>query len=129
MKVLGIDPGTAACGYGIVQEDHGRLAAVDFGWWHTSSGERLELRLKTVFEGVRDLIDQLTSPVTRQEPFFAPTPRGSQLFPVERSMTCQRTLTAPPSPWQATHHSAATRNALTRPTVARARRFDCLSIG
>ena len=57
MKVLGIDPGTAACGYGIVQEDHGRLAVVDFGWWHTSSGERLELRLKTVFEGVRDLID------------------------------------------------------------------------
>ena len=57
MKVLGIDPGTAACGYGIVNEDHGRLRAVDFGWWHTSSGERLELRLKTVFEGVRDLID------------------------------------------------------------------------
>jgi crossover junction endodeoxyribonuclease RuvC len=57
VKVLGIDPGTAACGYGIVQEDHGRLAAVDFGWWHTSSGERLELRLKTLFEGVRDLID------------------------------------------------------------------------
>jgi crossover junction endodeoxyribonuclease RuvC len=57
VKVLGIDPGTAACGYGIVQEDHGRLEAVDFGWWHTSSGERLELRLKTVFEGVRDLID------------------------------------------------------------------------
>jgi crossover junction endodeoxyribonuclease RuvC len=57
VKVLGIDPGTAACGYGIVQEDHGRLAAVDFGWWHTSSGERLELRLRTVFEGVRDLID------------------------------------------------------------------------
>ena len=58
MKVLGIDPGTAACGYGIVHEDHGRLRAVDFGWWHTSSGERLELRLKTVFEGVRDLIDR-----------------------------------------------------------------------
>ena len=58
MKVLGIDPGTAACGYGIVHEDHGRLRAVDFGWWSTRSGERLELRLKTVFEGVRDLIDR-----------------------------------------------------------------------
>ena len=57
MKVLGIDPGTAACGYGIVNDDHGRLRAVDFGWWQTSSGERLELRLKTIFEGVRDLID------------------------------------------------------------------------
>jgi crossover junction endodeoxyribonuclease RuvC len=57
VKVLGIDPGTAACGYGIVHEDHGRLRAVDFGWWCTSPEERLELRLKTVFEGVRDLID------------------------------------------------------------------------
>ena len=58
MRVLGIDPGTASCGYGIVHEDHGRLRAVDFGWWPTKSGERLELRLKTVFEGVRDLIDR-----------------------------------------------------------------------
>jgi len=57
VKVLGIDPGTAACGYGIVHEDHGRLRAVDFGWWHTTSADRLELRLRTVFEGVRDLID------------------------------------------------------------------------
>ena len=57
MKVLGIDPGTAACGYGIVHEDHGRLRAVDFVWWHTSSGELPAARLKTIFEGVRDLID------------------------------------------------------------------------
>ncbi len=57
MKVLGIDPGTAACGYGIVHEDHGRLRAVDFGWWRTSPGEHPAARLKTIFEGVRDLID------------------------------------------------------------------------
>jgi crossover junction endodeoxyribonuclease RuvC len=30
---------------------------VDFGWWRTSARERPEQRLKTVFEGVRDLID------------------------------------------------------------------------
>ena len=57
MKVLGIDPGTAACGYGIVHDDHGRLRAVDFGWWRTSARERPEQRLRTVFEGVRDLIE------------------------------------------------------------------------
>ena len=58
MKVLGIDPGTAACGYGIVNDDHGRLRAVDFGWWRTSSREPPEQRLKTIFEGVRDLIEE-----------------------------------------------------------------------
>ena len=30
---------------------------MDFGWWQTSARERPEQRLKTVFEGVRDLID------------------------------------------------------------------------
>jgi crossover junction endodeoxyribonuclease RuvC len=56
VKVVGIDPGTAACGYGIVQESGGRLEAVDHGWWSTSAEEPLELRLKTIFDGVAALI-------------------------------------------------------------------------
>lgn len=56
MKVLGIDPGTAACGYGIVHESGGRIRAIDHGWWQTSARERPELRLKTIFEGVQALI-------------------------------------------------------------------------
>ena len=58
MKVLGIDPGTAACGYGIVHESDGRLRAVCHGWWHTRSRERVELRLRTIFDGVSELISQ-----------------------------------------------------------------------
>ena len=57
MKVLGIDPGTAACGYGIVHESAGRLRAVDHGWWQTSPRERPEVRLKTIFERVAELIE------------------------------------------------------------------------
>ena len=57
MKVLGIDPGTAACGYGIVQESGGRLQAVEFDWWRTRSRTRPELRLKTLFDGVVGLIE------------------------------------------------------------------------
>ena len=56
MKVIGIDPGTAACGYGIVHESGGRLRAVDHGWWKTSAGDRPELRLKTIFDAVGDLV-------------------------------------------------------------------------
>ncbi|HZR96076.1 MAG TPA: crossover junction endodeoxyribonuclease RuvC [Gaiellaceae bacterium] len=56
MKVIGIDPGTANCGYGIVQGSGGRLRAVGWGTWSTPAGERLELRLKTIFEGVTALI-------------------------------------------------------------------------
>jgi len=57
VKVLGIDPGTAACGYGIVQrESDGRIRALDHGWWTTPAGERPERRLRTIFEGVSGLI-------------------------------------------------------------------------
>ena len=56
MKVLGIDPGTAACGYGIVHESGGRIRQVAHGWWQTPARERPELRLKTIFEGVQALI-------------------------------------------------------------------------
>ena len=56
VKVLGIDPGTAACGYGIVLEGDGRVRAVVSGCWTTSARERPELRLLTIFEGVQALI-------------------------------------------------------------------------
>ena len=58
MKVIGIDPGTASCGYGIVHESDGRLRAIDHGWWKTRAGERPELRLKTIFDGVTELIEE-----------------------------------------------------------------------
>ena len=56
MKVIGIDPGTASCGYGIVHERDGRLRAIDHGWWKTSAAERPELRLKTIFDAVVELV-------------------------------------------------------------------------
>ena len=56
MKVLGIDPGTAACGYGIVHESDGRIKALAFGCWRTGPRERPELRLRTIFDGVTALI-------------------------------------------------------------------------
>ena len=58
MKVLGIDPGTAACGYGIVDARGGQLEAVGHGWWKTRAGLAPELRLKTIFDGVADLISE-----------------------------------------------------------------------
>jgi crossover junction endodeoxyribonuclease RuvC len=57
VKVIGIDPGTASCGFGIVHARDGRLRAIDHGWWRTPATERLELRLKTIFDGVAALIE------------------------------------------------------------------------
>lgn len=56
MRVLGIDPGTAACGYGIVHESGGRVRALAQGCWRSTARERPELRLKRIFDGVQELI-------------------------------------------------------------------------
>jgi crossover junction endodeoxyribonuclease RuvC len=56
VKVLGIDPGTAACGYGIVHERDGRLKGICHGWWRTAASARVEDRLLTIFDGVQELI-------------------------------------------------------------------------
>ena len=56
MKVLGIDPGTAACGYGIVHASGGRLSAVDHGTWTTPARAAPERRLKEIHDAVATLI-------------------------------------------------------------------------
>ena len=51
--VMGIDPGTATTGYGLVQEDEGHLECAGFGVVTTSAGEPVEVRLASIY---RDLI-------------------------------------------------------------------------
>ena len=70
MKVIGIDPGTAACGYGIVHVSAGRLRAIDHGWWSTPAGERPELRLKMLYDGVAALVaEHMPDAVALEESF------------------------------------------------------------
>jgi crossover junction endodeoxyribonuclease RuvC len=55
--VLGIDPGTAALGYGIVESTRGRLREVDHGWLATSPDVALPERLLAVHGFVDELIE------------------------------------------------------------------------
>ena len=56
MIVLGIDPGLANTGYGVVTRRGGRLAALDGGVIETPPAMRLESRLAALHEGMRDLL-------------------------------------------------------------------------
>ena len=58
MIVLGIDPGTASTGYGVVQSSGSRLSAVDEGVIQTRPGVPLERRLADIHARVGDLLDQ-----------------------------------------------------------------------
>ena len=57
MIVLGIDPGTAALGYGIVERNGGNLRAVDYGCFVTSADTPLPDRLAAIHAHVAELID------------------------------------------------------------------------
>ncbi|HVE68811.1 MAG TPA: crossover junction endodeoxyribonuclease RuvC, partial [Solirubrobacteraceae bacterium] len=48
MIVLGIDPGTASTGYGVVARRGGRLVALDGGVIATAAGQALERRLAAI---------------------------------------------------------------------------------
>jgi crossover junction endodeoxyribonuclease RuvC len=56
MVVLGIDPGLANTGYGVVARRSGRLAALDGGVIETRAGVAPERRLAVLFQAVRDLL-------------------------------------------------------------------------
>ncbi|HEV8403169.1 MAG TPA: crossover junction endodeoxyribonuclease RuvC [Candidatus Limnocylindrales bacterium] len=57
MKVLGIDPGTAALGYGIVERAGGRLREVDHGCLVTSPDLSMPERLLAIHSLVDELLE------------------------------------------------------------------------
>jgi crossover junction endodeoxyribonuclease RuvC len=58
MIVLGIDPGTADTGYGIVGAEGSRLRALEGGVIKTRPGTSLEQRLADIHAAVGDLLDR-----------------------------------------------------------------------
>ena len=59
MIVLGIDPGTAVTGYGVVADPGGRaFSLVECGVIRTSPRQALAVRIREIFEGVNELLDR-----------------------------------------------------------------------
>jgi crossover junction endodeoxyribonuclease RuvC len=58
MIVLGIDPGTASTGYGVVREAGSRLQVIAEGVIQTRPGVALERRLTDIHDRVGELLDE-----------------------------------------------------------------------
>lgn len=71
MKILGIDPGYAIVGYGVVQHINGKSRSVDHGAITTAAGMDFNLRLAKIYEGITYLL-QLHRPdaVSIEKLFF-----------------------------------------------------------
>jgi crossover junction endodeoxyribonuclease RuvC len=57
MKVIGIDPGTAITGFGLVQEEEdGSLKVIDFGAIQTPPGIAMPERLLSLYERLKEIL-------------------------------------------------------------------------
>lgn len=56
MRILGIDPGLDATGYGIIDDEKDGFRLLEAGIISTSSKEQIEKRLKKIYGGVQELI-------------------------------------------------------------------------
>ena len=57
MIVLGIDPGTARLGYGLVERQGSQLTMLDYGCLETTNDRPLEQRLLIIHEGITELVE------------------------------------------------------------------------
>jgi crossover junction endodeoxyribonuclease RuvC len=78
VKVLGIDPGLANTGYGVVQRRSGRLAALDGGVVVTSPDLAVERRLVRIHQRIIDLIlEHEPDVVALEELYFGQNARSA----------------------------------------------------
>ena len=71
MIILGIDPGIATVGWGVVSLEKGSFRYIDCGTVNTSAGTRVEHRLFLVHSAIRDIITRYTpDEISIEELFF-----------------------------------------------------------
>ena len=70
MKILGIDPGTATTGFGLIQKDGPRLTRLDHGVISTSKNLEMPKRLVMLFEDLQELIKHHKPDVVAVEKLF-----------------------------------------------------------
>ena len=57
MIILGIDPGLATLGYGVIEADRGNYKMIQFGTVTTPAGQPMPIRLRAIYQGVSQLMD------------------------------------------------------------------------
>ena len=72
MIVLGIDPGLAIVGYGVIESQKGRVRPLDYGVINTPAGMRTPLRLQMIHKGLLALFEKFKpDEIAVEELFFS----------------------------------------------------------
>ena len=88
MRILGIDPGSRVCGYGVIEADDGDLRYVECGvLTSTARDEAMEVRLGEIARGLREVIAELAPAVVAIEDVFShQNPRSALALAQARGM-------------------------------------------
>lgn len=70
MKILGIDPGTATTGYGLILCENNKILALESGWISTSKDDIKGKRLISTFEQTRAVIKKHRPDIVSIERLF-----------------------------------------------------------
>ena len=57
MIILGIDPGLATLGYGVIEADNQNRRLIQFGTLTTPAGHPMPQRLRAIYQGMNQLLD------------------------------------------------------------------------
>lgn len=70
MRILGIDPGYAIVGWGVIDSDGNKSKAVAYGAVTTPAEHNMSSRLKDIYDGVLQIIDEYKPDVVSIEELF-----------------------------------------------------------
>jgi crossover junction endodeoxyribonuclease RuvC len=70
MRILGIDPGTAIMGYGLIEKKGQTLIPIDYSCWRTPADLPMPERLKTLYENLEAYLLQYSPDAVAVEELF-----------------------------------------------------------
>ena len=87
MRILGLDPGSRVCGYGVIEARGGEVAYVECGVLTAPEDRAMEERLGELARGLREVIAELAPQVVAVEDVFShQNPRSAIALAQARGM-------------------------------------------
>ena len=87
MRILGLDPGSRVCGYGVIDATDGELRYVECGVLTAQREDAMEVRLGEIARGLREVIAELEpSHVAVEDVFSHQNPRSALALAQARGM-------------------------------------------
>jgi crossover junction endodeoxyribonuclease RuvC len=71
MRVLGVDPGLAATGYGVVEYDAGRIRLIEGGVIRSNPDDLMENRVGSIFSGIIEVLTEFQPELVAMEDLYS----------------------------------------------------------